>query len=103
MVVTLPEDLIVSQAAALRSLLLSALESGQPVELDGGSVKEVDAAGLQVLCAARRSALARGISLGFVRTGRSLALIDAIELAGMGMTADDAWLRGRGAPCPSAS
>ncbi len=103
MIVTLPPDLIISQAAALRSLLLAALQAGQPVELDGRSVQEVDAAGLQVLCAARRSALARGTSLGFVRGGRSLALIDGIELAGMGITDAESWLRERGDTCPSAS
>jgi len=95
MVVPLPEDLIVPHATALRSLLLAALEAGQPLELDGRTVNEVDAAGLQVLCAARRSALARGTSLTFLQGGRSAALIAAIELAGLGITAGEAWLRER--------
>lgn len=95
MVVPLPENLIVAQAAALKALLLAALEEGQPVELDGRNVNEVDAAGLQVLCAARRSALARRTSLTFVRGGRSAALVGAIELAGLGITAGEGWLRER--------
>lgn len=103
MVVPLPESLIVSQAAALKSLLLSALEAGQPVELDGRSVNEVDAAGLQVLCAARRSALARGTSLTFVRGARSAALVDAIELAGLARSDGGAWLREGEKACTSAS
>jgi anti-anti-sigma regulatory factor len=103
MVVLLPESLIISQAAELKSLLLSALESGEPVELDGRMVKEVDLAGLQVLCAARRSAGARGIPLAFLAGGRSAALVDAIELAGLGHTAGEAWLGEVEAPWQSGS
>ena len=103
MIVPLPESLIISQASGLRSLLLSALEGGEPVELDGRAVVEVDVAGLQVLCAARRSAVARGIPLTFLRGGRSPALTDAIDLAGLGCLAGEEWLREGEDPWRSAS
>lgn len=97
MVVALPEELTIPHAAELRALLLSALEGEEPVQLDGRSVAEVDAAGLQVLCAAGRSARRRGRQLGFMGGGRSAALADAVELAGLGNDGD-AWLRGEAAP-----
>jgi anti-anti-sigma regulatory factor len=103
MVVPLPESLTVTHATEIRSLLLSALEADQPVELDGRAVSEVDVAGLQVLCAARRSAEARGTPLVFVPGARSAALADAIELAGLGRGAGEAWLREGEVPWPSAS
>jgi len=103
MVVPLPEALIISHAAELRSALLSALDAGQPIELDGRTVNEADVAGLQVLCAARLSALARGIPLTFLRGGRSGALADAIELAGLGHVPAEAWLCEGEGPWPSAS
>jgi anti-anti-sigma regulatory factor len=93
MIVTLPEALIISRATELRSLLLSALERGEPVELDGRKVNEVDLAGLQVLCAAHRTAMARGRALNLSRDRRSAALQDAIELSGLSHVSSEAWLR----------
>jgi anti-anti-sigma regulatory factor len=92
MIATLPPELTIAGADALKAALLDALARGEPVELDGRAVQEVDAAGLQVLCAARRSAAARGVPLAFQRDGRSPALVQAVELAGLAHHAREAWL-----------
>jgi len=92
MVVSLPGELTVGNAAALRSLLLSALEAGEPVELDGRAVSEVDAAGLQVLWSAGVTARAKSLSLTFCRQGASRPLIEAIDLTGLGRLRDGQWL-----------
>ncbi len=91
MIVTLPEALVVSRTVELRSALLSALDRGEPVDLDGRAVSEVDLAGLQVLCAAQRSALSRRIPLTLAADRRSAPLQDAIDLAGLNQAAE-AWL-----------
>lgn len=83
MVVKLPQELTIARAAELKASLLSALASSEPVELDGREVAEVDVSGLQILFAAGRSARARGLTLTFVAAGRSAALEDAIQLAGL--------------------
>ncbi len=92
MITMLPEELTIARADALKAALLAALAAGEPVELDGRAVQDVDAAGLQVLCAARRSALARGLRLAFQRDGRSPAFVQAVELAGLAQHAREAWL-----------
>jgi anti-anti-sigma regulatory factor len=87
----LPRELVVVRAAELKAGLLAAIAAGEGVELDGSAVIEADVAGLQVLCAARRSAAARGRALAFSPGGRSAALSQAIRTAGFGKSAD-AWL-----------
>ncbi len=92
MIATLPTELTIARAEELKAALQAALATGQPVELDGRAVQEVDVAGLQVLCAARRSALARGGRLTFAPAARSPALIEAIGLAGLSAHTREAWL-----------
>lgn len=89
MVVHLPEELTIAEAADLRIRLLAALEGGAPLVLDGGAVADVDAAGLQLLCAARRSAGARAVTLT-LRGPRSGPLARAIEDAGLALAPDGA-------------
>jgi anti-anti-sigma regulatory factor len=89
MVISLPEELTIAEAADLRVRLLAALEGGGPVVLDGGAVADVDAAGLQLLCAARRSAAARGVTLT-LRGPRGGPLARALEGAGLAHTPDAA-------------
>ncbi len=97
MVLDLPVELTLTGAAALKTALLEALAGAPRVELDARAVAEVDAAGLQVLCAARRSAVARGLGLGFQPGGRSPALVRAIELAGLAHLPREGWLTQEGA------
>ncbi len=92
MVVVLPGELVVGRAAELKVQLAAALDAGGPIELDGQAVAEVDVAGLQILCAAGRSARARGLPLAFPRGGRSRPLGEAIALAGLGQAPEDRWL-----------
>jgi anti-anti-sigma regulatory factor len=92
MIATLPAALTISGAEALRTALLAALAVGEPIELDGRAVEDVDAAGLQVLLAARRSAEARGVRLEFAPSARSEALVKAVALAGLSHHARDGWL-----------
>ena len=95
MTVELPEELTVARAAELRTLLLAALDCGEALELDATAVAEVDVAGLQVLCAARRSARARDLELTFSRPEGSGVVARGAAAAGLGRGGrgcDDAWL-----------
>ena len=89
MVVNLPQELTIAAVARLRDRLLEALAGGAPVVLDAAAVVDVDAAGLQVLCAARRSAAARGVELA-LRGGRGGPLARALEVAGLANAPDGA-------------
>jgi anti-anti-sigma regulatory factor len=92
MVLELPTDLTIRSATELRAALLSALERGEPLKLDARKVNEVDVTGLQLLCAARRSAEARQLRVGFVPQGRSEALVQVIAAAGLGRGDRERWL-----------
>lgn len=97
MITPLPQQLTIAGAEELKAALMAALAAGEPVELDGRAVQEVDVAGLQVLCAARRSATAHGLVLAFAPGARSEALDQAIALAGLHHHPREAWLTGEGA------
>lgn len=86
MVLTLPSSLTISEVGAYRTTLRAALEAG-PVELDARAVTEIDAAGLQLLESAHRSALARGALLHFCPGGRA-ALEPAAAALGLRLAAD---------------
>lgn len=88
MILQLPEELTIAEAARLRERLRAALDGGAPVVLDAAGVAEVDAAGLQLLCAARRSAAARGVPLTLRGRGRSEALARALEVSGLARAPD---------------
>jgi hypothetical protein len=68
------EDLCITTAAAQRAALLDALGEREPIELDASAVTAVDLAGLQLLCAAHRSAAAAEKPLDFAPDGRSAEL-----------------------------
>ncbi len=61
----LPEELTIYNASATAALFDARLAEGGDLDLDAASVVEVDAAGIQLLLAARRhaAALQRGFSL----------------------------------------
>ncbi|MGC3999643.1 MAG: STAS domain-containing protein [Anaeromyxobacter sp.] len=91
MPIVLPTALTVLTAADVKALLLPALAAGGPLELDGRAVAEVDAAGLQLLVAAGRSARAGGGAARFVPGGHSHALREALAAGGLG-AGEDGWL-----------
>lgn len=79
----LPPELTIAQAAPLKQRLLDALRTGGPVLLDARAVTAVDAAGLQLLQAAHRSALASGQVLAFADGVRGAVIEKAVEEAGL--------------------
>jgi len=78
---TLAGDLDIYVAAEARVALLEALAQEADMTLDLSTVESVDAAGVQVLLAARRSAEEQGLSLRWVNPSR--AITDVIQLMGM--------------------
>jgi ABC-type transporter Mla MlaB component len=62
---TLTGDLTIAAAADARMKLLQALAGDGPLELDTSQVTEIDAAGLQVVLAALRSAARAKIPIRF--------------------------------------
>ena len=89
---TVVENLTAARAAEIRDALLTQLGSGGDLELDLSAVTEVDVAGLQLLCAAHRSAVAAGREL--VVAGASEALREALRVSGLATAA------GCDMPCP---
>jgi anti-anti-sigma regulatory factor len=77
----LPADLIRGRLEACAEALLTCLEQGGPVDLDGSAVQAVDAAGLQLLVAAATAARGRG--LGLQLAAASGALLEALGTAGL--------------------
>lgn len=76
-------ELTIYAAGAMRTALLDALAGAAELEIDLSGVTEIDTAGVQLLVAAKREALATGLPLRM--SGHSVAtveLIDLYELAG---------------------
>ncbi|NID13937.1 STAS domain-containing protein [Luteibacter yeojuensis] len=61
----LDADLRIGAAPALRDRLLGVLAAGEPIELDGAVVAQVDTAALQVLAAFSRDARAAGLPVAW--------------------------------------
>ena len=74
-------ELSIRNADEVHHSLLAATASITEVVLDLSSVEECDAAGLQLLCAVRRSAAQRGQR--FAITGASQAVQSAAEVLGL--------------------
>ena len=64
--IRLQGDVNVSSAAELKQLLLRALARGKGIDVDLGSVTEVDVTALQLLWAAELEAKTAGVKLRFV-------------------------------------
>lgn len=73
-------DLTIYHVAELKPRLLAWVEQGCP-PLDLSATAECDSAGLQLLLAARRSALARGTTLTLTHAGA--AVQDAVRRVGL--------------------
>jgi anti-anti-sigma regulatory factor len=80
----LDADLRIGAAPGLRDTLLGVLAAGEPVELDGAAVAQVDTAGLQVLAAFSRDARAKSVPVTWtgvsdpLRRGVSVLGLDAL-------------------------
>jgi anti-anti-sigma regulatory factor len=96
MTVNLPAELTIANAARIKAALLEALDQGGDVAISAAEVTEVDGAGLQVLCAARKTSLARRQRLAIVAGGRSKAFARAVETAGLARSKETRWMAEEG-------
>jgi anti-anti-sigma regulatory factor len=77
-------ELTIARSAEIKAELLQALSAEGPFELNPTSVGEVDAAGLQLLLSAMKSAATRGAAIVFPPQARGDAVGGALELMGLG-------------------
>ena len=80
--VVLPANCTIHGARALQAHLLEQLELPGPCEIDGGSVQQVDTAGVQLVLAFALDCLER--NLQYVWKSRSPALEEAIRVLNVG-------------------
>lgn len=83
MVFVLPQELTIGGVAALRDDLLPRVRGPEPFELDARPLQEIDAAGLQLLCAAARAATRHGTSFRILGDEDGSALRVAMHTAGI--------------------
>jgi ABC-type transporter Mla MlaB component len=80
--VVLPANCTIHGARALQAHLLEQLERPGPCEIDGGSVQQVDTAGVQLMLAFALDCLER--NLPYAWKSRSAALEEAIRVLNVG-------------------
>ena len=80
---TLTGELTIAAAADARALLLEALLGGGDLELDTIRVTDVDAAGLQVILAAFKSAIVAKTAVRFPSEARGAAVAAGLEALGL--------------------
>jgi anti-anti-sigma regulatory factor len=85
--VTLPEQLGLAQVDELHAHLIELLETTNEIVFDAGAVDGLDAAGVQLLCAAARASQQAGgsvswraVSPALVRAAEQLGLSEALLL-----------------------
>ena len=86
MILELPEELTIAQAAAVKAQLLAAIAGAPGKEellLDARRVTAADVTGLQLLIAAWESAAARGRKVAFAPGARSAVVDAAARTAGL--------------------
>jgi anti-anti-sigma regulatory factor len=76
-------ELTITAGAKVRSELLLAIAGEGPFEIDTTGVNEVDAAGLQLLLAAMKSAASTRIPILFPPEARGAAVTAGLELLGL--------------------
>ncbi|MGN5149033.1 STAS domain-containing protein [Aeromonas enteropelogenes] len=82
-VLTLPDDVTIYTVAELKEALSPLLHQGQELELNLANVTEIDSAGLQLLLAAKKTALANGYPLHLVwHSHVVLELLELCQLSG---------------------
>jgi hypothetical protein len=80
---TLTGELTIAAAADAKALLLEALLGGGDLELDTTQVTDADAAGLQVILAAFRSAVAAKMAVRFPPEARGSAVTAGLGTLGL--------------------
>jgi len=83
MYLELKGEICVAHARELKEVLLKALERGGPIQLDLHGVTDLDAAGVQLLLAARRTAQKRGQSFQVSAATRNELVDRVLALAGL--------------------
>lgn len=79
--IQLEGELTIYTAAELKEKIASALQAGQPIEIDLSQIGEMDTAGLQLLLLAQRESATRKLPITFVEP--SQAVTDTLQLCGM--------------------
>jgi anti-anti-sigma factor len=74
-------DFTIHTCAEQKGILLGAVRSGDPVELDLSAVTELDTAGLQILLMAINEAAEQGTTLGL--SGITAAISETLSIAGL--------------------
>lgn len=82
MIVKLPSEMTLNHVAEIRDVLLPALRSHEPIELDPQAVTEIDVAGLQLLCSLHRGADNQKTTVSFLGGARSGPIEEAGQRAG---------------------
>ena len=75
---SLDGELNIYRANDVKAALVAALEAPEPITIDVSKVTEIDSAGIQLLLAAKKGALAKEKTLRFVN--HSPALVGAMKL-----------------------
>lgn len=88
MIVKLPREFTITQVAELRATLLAALNESPKVQLDARETVCVDVAGLQLLCAVHRAAVARKKTLLPADGTPTDVIRAAMDVAGFGIHND---------------
>ena len=83
MVYMLPDELTIGRVASVWQDLLPYVQGGERLALDARSVTTVDAAGLQLLCAAVRSGAAEGPRVDFLDGDCGVVIRSAMQVAGL--------------------
>lgn len=82
-VYTLPieGELTIYTAADLKTKIVAALASAQPIEIDLSQVDEIDSAGLQLLMLAKRESAAAGKPLTLIK--HSQAVLECLDMCNL--------------------
>lgn len=80
-VIQLPEELTIALCGEYFQQLVSHIEQGREIALDGGAVERIDAAFVQLLCVVQNSLAEAGKRLNW--TAVSPAIERSVELLGM--------------------
>jgi anti-anti-sigma regulatory factor len=80
---TLSNEATIYQAAALKTELLSILETKLPITLDLSEVKEFDTAGLQIILIAKQSSAQLGVN--FTVANKTSVVSNTLNLMGVAL------------------